>query len=59
MNKIRLFLPVLVIMLFIGSACNNSDTNTNTTASDTATTIDTTLNSDTISVDPENFSEPH
>jgi hypothetical protein len=59
MNKIRLFLPVLIIMFFISTACNSSDTNTNTTASDTATTVDTTLNSDTISVDPENFSDPH
>jgi hypothetical protein len=60
MYKIRLFLSILIIMFFMASACNNSNTGSNTTTpSDTATSVDTTLKSDTISVDPENFSDPH
>ena len=60
MNKLKLFLPVLMIMFYVCSACNNSNTGTNTsTPSDTAATVDTALKSDSITVDPENFSEPH
>ncbi len=60
MNKIKIFLPVLLMMLLVSTACNNSNTGSNmTTPTDTVGTVDTALKSDTINVDPENFSDPH
>lgn len=52
MKKIKFLLPVALFIMFFGVACGNS-------GSDTTTTSDTTLKKDTISRNPENFSNPH
>lgn len=51
MSKLRLFIPVMIIMIFAFVGCANDST--------TKSTTQDTIKKDTINRDAESFSEPH
>lgn len=53
MRRPKVFILTFICILFISSGCGNANTTKETEPKDT------TINKDTIKVDPEDFSDPH
>jgi hypothetical protein len=59
MKRMKLFYLLLLCMFLTAWGCNNSNTGTDSTKSDTAVTTDTTAARDSIHSNPDAMSDPH